>query len=100
MARQVSGGQRSPCADTYVAWRGADRFPSDLTPGQVGRFVALPIQEQAEKTALCEGWNRRAVRIKGTVFMQGGNRPIHRFGSFGLRFPMSNQVACQNSEAP
>jgi hypothetical protein len=59
IARQVSGGQRSPDSEKYAAWRSADGFPSGSAPGQVGRFVALPVQKQPEKTALREGWNRR-----------------------------------------
>jgi hypothetical protein len=47
-----------------VAWR--RRISTGLGAGQVGHFVALPIQEQPEKTALCEGWNRRDVRIEHT----------------------------------
>jgi hypothetical protein len=55
------------------------------------------MKEQPEKTALCECWNRCAVRIAQAVFMQGGDRPIHRCGvfffGFRLYFPCVKSVS-------
>lgn len=71
-------------------------FPHWAPRGEASCFVILHGQQQSEKTALCEFWNQRSIRIPQARIIQVVDRTIHSRGcSVGSRLPIDNQFPCQ-----